>query len=85
MLLYLHANWDRAWGGSLRISVRDEGGGGDEEQGTESYVDVVPEGGTLVLMRSDRVPHEVLETRRPRNCLVGWFRQEMLFGGSGRS
>ena len=76
MLLYLHANWDRAWGGSLRISVRDEGGGGDEEQGTESYVDVVPEGGTLVLMRSDRVPHEVLETRRPRNCLVGWFRQE---------
>ena len=29
--------------------------------------------------------YEVLETRRPRNCLVGWFRQELLFGGSGRS
>ena len=28
-----------------------------------------------VLMRSDRVPHEVLETRAPRQCVVGWFRQ----------
>ena len=28
-----------------------------------------------VLMRSDRVPHEVLETRAPRQCVVGWYRQ----------
>ena len=30
---------------------------------------------TQVLMRSDRVPHEVLETRAPRQCVVGWFCQ----------
>lgn len=42
----------------------------------ESYIDVTPEAGTLVLMRSDMVPHEVLETCRPRHCIVGWLRQE---------
>ena len=38
--------------------------------------DVPPEAGTLVLMRSDAVEHEVLETAAPRHCVVGWFRQE---------
>lgn len=42
--------------------------------GAERYVDVVPEGGTLVLMRSERVEHEVLVTRRERQCVVGWLR-----------
>ena len=40
----------------------------------ERFLDVQPHGGSLVLLRSDRVPHEVLETRRPRICVVGWFR-----------
>lgn len=66
MLLYLDAGWDPAWGGHLRVYEPD----GDSERKT----DVIPEGGTLVLMRSDKVPHEVLKTRRPRRCLVGWFR-----------
>ena len=35
---------------------------------------VLPAAGTLVLMRSDRVPHEVLETKQPRRCIVGWLR-----------
>jgi hypothetical protein len=54
MLLYLDAGWDPAWGGHLRIFEPD----GDDEA-EERTTDVVPEGGTLVLMRSDRVPHEV--------------------------
>ena len=37
-------------------------------------VDVQPEGGTLVLLRSAQIEHEVLRTRRPRHCVVGWLR-----------
>jgi SM-20-related protein len=39
------------------------------------HVDVVPEAGTLVLFMSARVEHEVLETLRPREAVVGWFRE----------
>ena len=68
MLLYLDSGWDPAWGGQLRIFEGMEGGQ------AEAQVDVVPEGGTLGLMRSDLVTHEVLRTERARTCLVGWFR-----------
>ena len=30
----------------------------------------------MATLRSGRVEHEVLETRRPRNCVVGWFCSE---------
>lgn len=70
MLLYLDSGWDAEWGGCLRVF---EDGASEEE---DESVDIVPEGGTLVLMRSDKVPHEVLETRRARTCVVGWFRTE---------
>lgn len=84
MLLYLNRGWDPAWGGALRVyhgqreggdgsdgmGAASEGGGGDDE----AFEDISPEGGTLVLMHSDRVPHEVLETLRPRHCVVGWLR-----------
>ena len=40
----------------------------------ESSVDVFPEGGTLVLLRSPLVPHEVITTHRQRQCVVAWFR-----------
>ena len=73
MLLYLDTGWDAEWGGCLRVF---EEHGAAEEAEEEKFVDIVPEGGTLVLMRSDRVPHEVLETRRARTCVVGWFRTE---------
>ena len=69
MLLYLNSPWDRAWGGELRVYEPSPA-----EEAEERHVDVVPEGGTLVLMRSDRVPHEVRTTHRPRQCIVGWFR-----------
>ena len=67
LLLYLNSDWDTAaWGGALRIW--------ESSEAEEHMVDIAPEGGTLVLMRSDRVPHEVLETTRPRHCVVGWLR-----------
>lgn len=40
----------------------------------ERCVDVAPEGGTLVLMRSELIEHEVVTTQRQRQCVVGWFR-----------
>ena len=64
VLLYLNANWDAdEWGGQLRL-YPDDG----------RAVDVAPEGGTLVLLRSERLEHEVLPTARARNCVVGWLR-----------
>ena len=62
LLLYLDSEWRENWGGTLRIF------GGDR------HVDVTPEAGTLVLLRSARTEHEVLVTERPRHCLVAWFR-----------
>ena len=37
--------------------------------------DIVPEGGTLVLMASADVEHLVRETFAERQCVVGWFRE----------
>jgi SM-20-related protein len=68
MLLYLNSGWSPEWGGALRMYPNGCDGGNDR------HIDVFPEGGTLVLMRSDRVPHEVCVTHRERQCLVGWFR-----------
>ena len=64
-------------GGQLRL-YRD--GGGDSFVGTDggdhpwpNFVDVVPNGGTLVLFCSQLIPHEVLWTHSERAAVVGWF------------
>lgn len=64
-ILYLNENWDVASGGELRVFPS----GGDFE-------DVLPEGGTLVLLMSRDLEHLVRETRRERQCVVGWFKEE---------
>lgn len=64
VLLYLDDMWKAEWGGALRIYPEDDA----------PSVDVLPEGGTLVLFRSDRIEHEVMETRRERHAVVGWLR-----------
>ena len=38
-----------------------------------NYVDVPPDGGTLVLFRSEQIPHEVLDTAAERTAVVGWY------------
>ena len=70
-LLYLDAGWKEEWGGALRIYRRDSRLWPDDR--SEPHVDVMPEAGTLVVMRSSQVEHEVLETLRPRHAAVGWF------------
>ena len=74
LLLYLNdESWDpEVDGGKLRIHL--DGGGDDIPIGKEpEYVDVDPIGGTLVLFRSELIPHEVLDTRNERYAVVGWF------------
>jgi len=64
--LYLNDDWRDGDGGALRLHVL----GGP--------VDVLPEAGTMVVFRSDSVPHEVLVSSRERYSLTGWFRRRSL-------
>mmetsp|Transcript_24883 Transcript_24883/g.52850 ORF Transcript_24883/g.52850 Transcript_24883/m.52850 type:complete len:157 (+) Transcript_24883:88-558(+) len=78
VLLYLNTQWQSEWGGQLRIFPARESDSREESDldsmPVEGSLDVLPEGGTLVLLDSARVPHEVMPTRNPRQCVVGWFR-----------
>lgn len=74
LLLYLNSNdWDPSVnGGQLRIHLD----GGDDEvpmDAIPNYVNVDPLGGTLVLFKSDLIPHEVLDTNAERYAIVGWY------------
>lgn len=61
---YLNApGWPASGGGELVL-----------HPGTGEAVRVSPEGGTLVLFRSDDMPHEVLPTTRQRLSIAGWMR-----------
>lgn len=63
-ICYLNdADWAERDGGALRIHGSPAG----------AAVDILPEGGSLVLFDSLAVEHEVLPTNRDRTCLVGWF------------
>lgn len=65
VLIYLDDDWQPAWGGTLRIHKR---------AAAETVLDVPPVAGTLVLLRSDTIEHEVRPTHRPRQAVVGWLR-----------
>ncbi len=61
-VFFFNPEWTSADGGDLRM----ETSGGPR--------DVAPVSGTAVFFLSDRIPHEVLETRRERFSFAGWFR-----------
>ena len=74
LLLYLNRD---GWcpekdAGQLRIHLD---GGGDElaENAVPNFIDVDPLGGTLVVFKSELIPHEVLDTNSERFALVGWY------------
>jgi SM-20-related protein len=66
-IAYLNNAWRAEDGGALRAYASMEA--------REPSHEVLPEGGTLVVFLSDRVPHEVLPTARQRLSLTGWFRR----------
>jgi SM-20-related protein len=74
LLLYLNQNWQAETdGGCLRLHF-DSGGDALPLNEEPNYMDVAPHGGTLVLLQSDAVPHEVLDTvGRDRLAVVGWY------------
>lgn len=82
LLLYLNPDgWDpQADAGQLRLHLDS---GGDECLGEPRYVDVDPYGGTLVLFKSDMVPHEVMDTNSERFALVGWYNRGVTPGDIG--
>lgn len=61
-LLYLNEHWTPADGGHLRIF-----------NGSGQHRDIAPEAGTLVMFKSDVVPHEVRPTTAERMAIVGWL------------
>jgi SM-20-related protein len=67
VVLYLNEDWSAGDGGELCL-YRDLADG-------QAAVKIAPRGGTLVCFLSDTVPHEVLEARRQRLSLTGWFRR----------
>ena len=75
-ILYLNGGWDAADGGALRVFPAYERGWGMPESQLADYTeDVLPEGGTLVVLLSGDVEHLVRETRRERQCVVGWLNE----------
>ena len=77
LLLYLnYPNWSKQDGGELRMHF--DGGEDDVPVGVNpNYLDVDPHCGTLVLFKSDAIPHEVLDTQKERMVVVGWYNRPM--------
>lgn len=63
--LYLNHAWQVEDGGQLRL------------HGPNGVVEVVPVLGTLVVFRSDTVPHEVVPAMRDRFSLTGWLKRRV--------
>lgn len=60
VICYLNPNWTDEQGGQLRLHL-DQG-----------QLDVLPEGGTVAIFRSDLIEHEVLPATRERYSITGW-------------
>ena len=75
-ILYLNRGWRAADGGALRVFPAHECDDGTERSQLSGYTeDILPEGGTLVLVMSNDVEHLVRTTHAERQCVVGWFRE----------
>jgi len=73
LLLYINdMEWKQKDGGALRIHL-DSGLDSLPVNEEPNYVDVTPNGGTLVLFKSEKIPHEVLDTKATRAAVVGWY------------
>lgn len=65
-ILYLNKDWSEEHGGHLRMYT--------DANNPECFVDVVPQGGTLVTFLSAQFLHEVLPSTRQRKSITGWFK-----------
>ncbi|MGF6505393.1 SM-20-related protein [Paraburkholderia sp. 32] len=65
-VFYLNEAWQDAEGGALRLYLADQ-----------SYHDVFPRAGTLLLFLSAEFEHEVLPATRDRMSIACWMRQRV--------
>jgi SM-20-related protein len=61
-VLFFNEDWKPEHGGALRLHLES------------GEMDILPQAGTVVFFLSDRVLHEVTETRRERMSFAGWFK-----------
>ena len=76
LLLYLNNEWKESDGGYLRVHL-DSGKDFLPDGEKPNFVDVEPKGGTLVLFKSDKIPHEVLDTQSERMAVIGWYNRPL--------
>lgn len=69
LVLYLNPHWGPQDGGELCIY--------DPHEDTKELLRILPQGGRLVLFRSDLIPHAVLPCFQTRWSLTGWFRTDL--------
>ena len=67
LVLYLNESWSTQDGGELRLYA--------DPMAERPAAAIEPQAGTLVCFLSERVPHEVMVSRRTRLSLTGWFRR----------
>jgi SM-20-related protein len=68
-VFYLNEAWKEDDGGELIIYDKDD----------TVIAKVMPEANTLVVFLSEDFPHEVLQAKRKRHSIAGWFRVDKKF------
>jgi len=63
----------------LVASKSNKGENDTGEDGGEKVRDILPAAGTLVMFDSVSLPHEVLETRKERYAVQGWFHEKLYY------
>jgi SM-20-related protein len=67
LVLYLNDAWREEDGGALRLFASADAAG--------LALAIAPQLGTLVAMRADTIPHEVVPAQRERWSVAGWLRR----------
>ena len=87
MVAFLNRRWREADGG--RLAIWPEAAYGEDGRPDLDALDTVapaaeiaPEGGGLVLMMSETIPHEVRLSHAPRYAIAGWFRVNASIAGA---
>lgn len=86
LVVYLNESWRAELGGQLALWERtplDADGRPDLAALDAVAPDAVlePDGGSLVLMMSEQIPHEVRPSLAPRFAIAGWWRVNASLGG----
>ncbi|MEZ5842225.1 MAG: 2OG-Fe(II) oxygenase [Hyphomicrobiaceae bacterium] len=74
MVAYLNPQWSEEDGGGLHVWTRDAA------PDDPPALVVRPDAGTLVLMMSEEIPHQVAPSRRQRVGIAGWWRVNQTTG-----